>query len=683
MRINGIRNSEINHSITFGRRPVGFEENMIKETMNKAYSFMNTKERAIITHGSCFPAKGRNTHIGSPFGGAAKEWISFLALYGFNAIQLGPCGELEKGEYSPYKASAFAKNRLFIDLEPLTTQVYGNLLSTETYEMCTTPLTSTDKNYEMTDFEEANQTYNKALKEVYDNFKANLAKNQPQALALNKEFRQFLSKNEKRCTEEGIFKTLADQYGNDEYDTWSELDRHLIKGVSEGNKDSVERYDNLYKYNKSKIEQYKFEQFLITKQIKENKDWRENIGFKYINDLLIGCSKMDAWRYEEAFLEDWEMGAKENDKPSQRWKIKVPDPRKIFKSGKYDLNIAGKFLEEKIEYALEFCESIRIDHVMGLIEPYLMKKSAKDSEFFVYPPNNKNKNLEKYISELRSPENPNEEYDKYWDYPKLLEHLIIPIFKKHGINKEDVVWEDICTYPDRFKLVYAKLQLPKITNIDWERVEDVLNNGGDNNWFVISTHDQGATMNYLKRKGTLKNGTEGEYTREQRSWDVDYLAGYLNMDDSRPNINQIRSEKKKLYLDNDVELTNAKFSELLTTPKFQISHDDLLGITDENAVYNVPGTTNAQNWRERISPDFLDKYYKNLASENPTALNMPERVKEAMQAIIDMRVKACGYNQEYKEAIYEQAKPIMEKLDEAIKILKEPESPASGLSPSK
>ena len=55
--------------------------------------------------------------------------------------------------------------------------------------------------------------------------------------------------------------------------------------------------------------------------------------------------------------------------------IPVIDPKKIFANGDYDLNIGGEFLKEKIDSALEFCENLRIDHVMGLVEPYLMAKN--------------------------------------------------------------------------------------------------------------------------------------------------------------------------------------------------------------------------------------------------------------------------------------------------------------------
>ena len=54
-------------------------------------------------------------------------------------------------------------------------------------------------------------------------------------------------------------------------------------------------------------------------------------------------------------------------------------------------------------------------------------------------------------------------------------------------------------------------------------------------------------MTYMQRIGDMKDGSKGEYTREQESWNADYLAGYLNMDDGRKNIGDIRNQLKELY----------------------------------------------------------------------------------------------------------------------------------------
>lgn len=644
MRILGIGNT-----INFQRRPTPDEEPDLKSTINKAYDIMDIKERTVITHGSCFPTLGRDSFIGSPYNKSAKEYIKFLSLYGFNGIQLGPGGELQKGSISPYNSSAFAKNKLFIDLEELTTDKYCNILSTETYNKVTQSPKISNKNYDISDFTEAEQTYNTALRESYKNFRTKLFNGNPEVQQLNKEFCNFKKVHGTRLNDEAVFKILSDEYGTDKFEQWhNELDENLISEYGKGNKQAFERYKQLSVDNSIRIEQYKFEQFIATKQIKENKEWRDKLGFKYINDLLVGCSKMDEWRYKDAFLQDWEMGAKEYNSQSQRWHIPIIDPKKIMLENN-KLNIGGKFFKEKIEYALEFSENIRVDHVMGLIEPYIMSKSADNKDFTSSP--NKNKDVEMYISELKDSEG--NEYDFYWDYPKLLERIILPTMKEHGITKDMAMWEDICSYPERFRAVYKQLELPRISFTDWERAEISRKNEPDN-WFLLSNHDNIPAMNYLKRK----NQKGEEYTKSQSAWNPMYLAGYLHQ-------NPKRSDERNAYYEkitsDDRELVFAKFSELMTTPKFQISFDDLLGITD--AVYNIPGTNNQENWKERISSDFLDKYYENLSGEKPTALNIPELLATALKAKLDMEPNP--------DELYEKYQPIINKLEHYAEVLKE------------
>lgn len=654
----------ISNKISFTRRPTKSEEPELKSSINQAYDVIGAKERAVITHGSCFPALNRDAYIGSPYGNAAKEYIKFLSLYGFNCNQLGPGGLLQNGSTSPYNSSAFAKNRLFIDLEELTTEKYDNILSKETYNKVT-HIPFSDKDYDLTDFAQAEHSYNIALKESYRNFRKNLFNGKPEALAINTGYVNFKNKHGTRLNDEAVFRILAREYGTDDFSQWhNQLDENLIPEYEKGNKDAFERYKQLSVDNAIEIEQYKFEQYIATEQIKENKAWRNKIGFKYINDLLVGCSKMDEWRYEDAFLKDWEMGAKENYAPSQRWHIPVIDPKKIFLNDKYELNKGGEFLKEKINYALEFCENIRVDHVMGLIEPYLMYKYADDNDFNTKPYSHKNKDIEKYISELKNPVDNTKEYDEYWDYPKLIEHLVLPAFEEHGINKELPMWEDVCSWPERFKMVYNKLELPKISYLDWDRAEDAIKHS-PGNWFIIGNHDTIPAMNYIHRK----NNNGNEYTKKQPAWDPLYLAGYLNQDTKRIKERNAYCEK---IANNDRELVFAKFSELMTTPKFQISFDDLFGITD--AVYNIPGSTADENWKERLTADYINKYYENLSSENPTALNIPEILKQALQAKIDMLVMQSEDKDSKRAELYEKYNPLLNTLQKYADILKEPEN---------
>ncbi len=666
MRILGIDNK-----ITFQRRPKPDEEPALRSAIERAYDAMGTTDRVVITHGSCFPALGRDSFVGSPYGKAAREYTKFLMLYGFNGNQLGPGGELEvdkKGiSPSPYSGSAFAKNRLFIDLEDLTSEKYGKILSKETYNAVTQIPEITDKNYALSDFNEAVKTYDTALSESYKNFKAKVKSGNPEVLKLNKEYEKFLQKHNYRLINEGIFRVLSREYGTDDFEKWNNpLDEDLIR-ETKSNPDAKNRYADLLKYHRNEIELYKFEQFIATKQIKENKEWRDKEGFKYFNDLLVGCSKSDYWRCRDAFLDGYQLGAPQGDfNNPQAWHLPVLNPRKLFSGD--GLGVAGKFLKDKIDFALEFNENIRIDHVMGLIEPFVIENASLVLDEYNNPINNPYENPVngKYMSEMTD-ENGNR-LDDYKNYScdfshgnyktyhsNIMNKIVLPTLKEHGIEPDDAVWEDICSNPEVFrKVFYEDLNLPGLSQLEFSKVQ----NSPENNWFLVGSHDSMPAQKMI----------EQDWVRNGEAWNIFYLAGYLNQDPKRADERNKFCEKIDF---NDSERVKAKFAELMTTKKFQISFSDLLGITD--MLYNKAGTRNDTNWKERISADYLDKYYENLSSDNPTAINVPEVLKTALQAKIDMEIVKSDNPDLKREELYEKYQPVLDDLQKFADILKEPE----------
>ena len=664
MRVLGIDNR-----IAFERRPKPEEERGLTNAINRAYKAMGTTNRVVITHGSCFPALNRDTCIGSPYGKAAKEYTKFLMLYGFNGNQLGPGGELEcdeNGIYpAPYSSSAFAKNRLFIDLEELATPKYGNILSKTTLNKITYKPLISENNYEESDFNEAVNIYDKALNESYNNFKTKLNNGQPQAIELNKEFQNFLDKHNKRLTNEGVFKVLSKYYGTDNFEEWDN-DQDLIREVKSGSTQAKERYFNILRYNKNEIEQYKFEQFIATKQIKENKKWRDKIGFKYFNDLLVGCSKMDYWRCRDAFIDGYQLGAPQGEnKNPQIWHLPVLNPRKLFTSD--GLGSAGQFLKDKLDFALEFCENIRIDHVMGLIEPYVIENSTLELDENKNPINNPYKNPinGKYMSQMYLSDGTKlDDYKNYsceYNYgggyktyhSNIMNKIVLPTLKEHGISPKNVIWEDVCSQPEAFrKVFYDDLNLPGLTQTEWSKVE----NSPAQNWNMLGSHDSIPAQKMIER----------EWTKNDASWNPLYLAGFLNMDNKRA---KERDKFCNKIANDDKERVKAKFAELMTTKKFQISFADLLGITD--TVYNEAGTRNDTNWKERITSDYLDKYYENLSSDNPTAINIPEVLGIALQAKIDERIAKSSNPDKTRLELYTKYQPLLNDLQKYADILKD------------
>lgn len=675
MLISPIQN-KIYTSLSFQRRPREDEKEDMQRAIENGFDVAGVKKRIAITHGSVFPAVGRDTFIGSPYGEGAKEWISFLKLYGFNGNQLGPNGALYGNNPSPYNSSALNENPLFVDLKALTSDRYGRILSKKTYERITLPIEKNDKNYAFADFAEAKLVYYLALNEAYRNFKKNLAKGQPNAIMLNNQFTEFKEtpisdKNTKgsQTEEEGIYRVLAAIYKTEDFTKWDRLDSNLMAEIRKENPAAVERYKELKRKYKDAINEYQFEQFIVTKQIQDNKEFRNKLKFKYYSDLLIGCSKMDYWRYKEAFLDGYSVGAYEyGDKPHQTWNIPVLDPRKLF-IGYDELNIGGEFLKEKLEHALEYCENIRIDHALGLIDPFIYKMDTVK-----YDENGnqiKNEIHGDFLSRIHD-ENGNK-IDDYYNYPRILEKLVLPVLKEHDLDKDDPVWESLCCEPELYKKIYyQENNLPKLVQTEFNKAE------GENNrnWFLIGSHDSIPVMNMLS--------SEDGWRRNNYAWDADYLSKYLHKDPTREQEKEIFYKKIANTIDGipkvgkelekaDRELVKAKFAELFTKEKIMVSFADILGITDKNIVYNIGGSNNEANWRERISSDFIDKYYENLSSNNPTALNIPEVLKIAVQAKLDMEITQSPNPDQTRKELNEKYKPLIDKLEHYANVLKEKE----------
>ena len=70
---------------------------------------------------------------------------------------------------------------------------------------------------------------------------------------------------------------------------------------------------------------------------------------------------------------------------------------------------------------------------------------------------------------------------------------------------------------------------------------------------------------------------------------------------------------------------------------------------------------------------FQKKYYANLSSDNPTALNMPEIIKMALQAKIDMQIVNSRNSDAKRQELYKKYQPILNELQKYADILKEPE----------
>ena len=649
MRVNSVvrlAKGNASRGLAFGRNLREDEKRPYSETINKAMDYLGIQNRALIIHAPSFPAKlssGEDQKTGTPYG--QNEFLDFIKMHGFNSVQLGPNGKLNRKDTSPYTSSVFAKSPLLIDYSQLKSDEFASILSDEEINRKVSKIEIPEENYTYSDFDEANEISNALLNKAWINFKDKLSNGDDKAQKLNNEYEKFQQENAFWLNDYAVLDSIAESYGTDFYPNWNKEDRELIKKVKQGDYNAKNRYNQILSQDSANV--YKFTQFLVDKQAKSDAQKRD---VSYIGDLLVGGSSFDELINEDVFLKGYKLGCNDGGpfNSPQLWGMSVVDPDKLFnKDG--SLGSSGEYLKTKLEKALSDSKNIRIDHAIGLVNPYLYEENTVQ---YAQRPD-ENGNLVKYPirEKLHSGHISKLGIDKNGNFRKVLNKIILPTLKEHGINPKDVVWEDLGwdstgVFYEEFK---NKEHLNGISGLMWNKGTEA----PKDNWAYIGCHDNPPLQQMINDK-SLTN---------QEPWKVDYLAQSLYPADYQY---QERMQFREKIKSNPKEYMKAKFADLMnSTKKIQISFMDFFGI---NQQYNKPGTVGNQNWTLRLNPNYKDTYYKSLSSDD-NAINMPEILSMSVNAKVndDIQYGKVNYNKRHE------MQPLINELNHWAGVLKEKE----------
>lgn len=649
MRVNSVvrlAKGNASRGLAFGRNLREDEKRPYSETINKAMDYLGIQNRALIIHAPSFPAKlssGEDQKTGTPYG--QNEFLDFIKMHGFNSVQLGPNGKLNRKDTSPYTSSVFAKSPLLIDYSQLKSDEFASILSDEEINRKVSKIEIPEENYTYSDFDEANEISNALLNKAWINFKDKLSNGDDKAQKLNNEYEKFQQENAFWLNDYAVLDSIAESYGTDFYPNWNKEDRELIKKVKQGDYNAKNRYNQILSQDSANV--YKFTQFLVDKQAKSDAQKRD---VSYIGDLLVGGSSFDELINEDVFLKGYKLGCNDGGpfNSPQLWGMSVVDPDKLFnKDG--SLGPSGEYLKTKLEKALSDSKNIRIDHAIGLVNPYLYEENTVQ---YAQRPD-ENGNLVKYPirEKLHSGHISKLGIDKNGNFRKVLNKIILPTLKEHGISPKDVVWEDLGwdstgVFYEEFK---NKEHLNGISGLMWNKGTEA----PKDNWAYIGCHDNPPLQQMINDK-SLTN---------QEPWKVNYLAQSMYPADYQY---QERMQFREKIKSNPKEYMKAKFADLMnSTKKIQISFMDFFGI---NQQYNKPGTVGNQNWTLRLNPNYKDTYYKSLSSDD-NAINMPEILSMSVNAKVndDIRYGKVNYNKRHE------MQPLINELNHWAGVLKEKE----------
>ena len=569
-------------------------------SIKEALKVLGKENLALIIHGSSFPAiDGEDTGFGT-FNSTSGHALIDYASNIFNAIQLGPAGKTKSSDSSPYCGTIFSGNPLFIDLKQLTTKEWGEILSIETFKKIVRE--NPKQNSGRTAYSYISKAQLEALKEAWDNFKT--------SKLLKKEFEKFKKENSFWLEKDSLYEALSIENGGDFWYIWkNEVDKNLLNPKSEEEKKIYEkRISEIKEKYSDEIEFYSFCQFVLEIQNEATKKFALKKGIKMIADRQVAFSDRDAWAYQSLFLDGWFLGCPPDyfSKNGQAWGFPVMDPEKMFNA---DGSLGEGGILMKNLYKKMFKENpggVRIDHIVGLIDPWVYKVGKKpmceDGAGRLYS-SPEHPELSKYAIARNEDLDWTLEADKEKRvkslsdeqiklYGRLIEKIVIGAAKDCGLDKNSIVCEDLGTLTNPVAAVMEKYELQGMRLTQFVVPEKPAHpyrckNITENVWNMVGTHDNNPIETWAE---SMINTHEGYL--HAKNLVEDLFAEAENKDDII-----VRLTQDKDYL------TFVKLTEIFASKakNVQIFFTDFFKIKE---TYNTPGTSGDQNWSLRLPNNF-------------------------------------------------------------------------------
>ena len=609
-------------------------------TVKKALKILGKKNFVFIMHNGSFPAApGEDTGFGTINSTAGHKFIDYISGL-FDAIQMGPAGKTKMSDSSPYTGTIFSNNPLFIDLKQLTTEKWGRILSVETFNEIVA--NNPNKGKHRTSYSYIKRKQTQALSEAYSNF---IALNDKKAMT---EFEAYKIENDDWLDKDSLYEALSIEHGTDFWPNWKiSMDKNLFNPKSiEEKMQYAKRIEEISKKYKKEIDEYKFIQFILYKQSEETQRYAASKDVKMIADRQVAFSDRDCWAYQSLFLEGWCLGCPPDyfSKDGQAWGFPVINPEKLFNSDG-SLGEAGILMKKLFKKMFrENPGGVRIDHIVGLIDPWVYKAGKKPmpeqgaGRLYSSP---EHPELSKYaiakVEDLDMSLTSDKEKrvkslteEQIRLYGRLIEKIVIAAAKEEGLTKDAIVCEDLGTLTNPVAAVMKQYDLlgMRLTQFTVPTEEDDpyrCKNITERCWAMVGTHDNQPVTLWAKSM---------VHTHE----------GYLHVKNLVEDLFAEEQDKDAIIvkMTNDVNfLVETKLVELFAckAENIQIFFTDYFQMSE---TYNVPGTSGDKNWSLRLPDNF----------EEMTPINLPLLLKKAIIA------RGSAFANANKE--------IIEELDEII-----------------
>lgn len=328
-------------TLNFQRKLKSNEEADFYATLNKSKEKLgNIGRTSLIIPSKSLPQE-YNTGMGNFLDKEGIKFIDFAKQYwGINAVQVLPEGHYANrgGEiFLPYSGSSFALGEHLINLEALTKDEYGKLLTEGELKNILS------KTEDRVDFENVllkDSPVDKALRKAYNELLKSDTKEKKELL---EKVSQYAKENKEWLEPKAIFQFLSEKYNSIDYYSWNDFDKNFY------NEDviTIEKRNSAIKdmrnsQNSKELGFVEFKQYLAEDNLFKARKMLNERGIKLDGDMLIGFSYDEVWANPKAFVEN----------SSLKWKLPALN---------FDNVEAENLLRNKVNKFARRYDGIRID----------------------------------------------------------------------------------------------------------------------------------------------------------------------------------------------------------------------------------------------------------------------------------------------------------------------------------
>lgn len=613
------------------------------EAVAAALEILGVRRLLLGVHDAAFPATSdEDTGRGSPFSRTGFDFLAFIRELGFTGLQLGPRGETEGDQASPYDGSVFSRNTLSVSLSRLTEE-QPHLVSPSLLAQVVDGRPAGGDSHVPHAYVAA--AHREALHRAHDSFVRG-RESSSWGRDLEAELDAFSRRNQDWLEADALYPALALEHGGRPWPEWSGLDRRLF-APGEGEEESCRsRRRELLARHRREVGAYRFSQFLAHRQHERFREAARRLGLELFGDLQIGLAARDAWRLQRLFVPGLLLGAppSRTNPEGQPWGYPVFDPR--LSADPDEPGEVARLFERRIGKLLQEVDGVRIDHPHGLVDPWVYRStgstgSTGDTAAAVRagarlrssPGLDDFPELEAYaIPEAfqlaQDPATPR--YADDWvrqlspvqvdRYATLFDVVVGAVGESSRSSDLPIACEVLSTLPYPLAKVLERHRLGRFRVTQKSKLDDPddvyrSENARPEDWILFGNHDTVPLWGLLPRWRR-----EGELERRAR-----YLARLL-----RPDVGADHQERLARELLSDVGLfAQACLAELFCSParSVLVYFTDLLGFTEP---YNRPGGVTPENWSLRIPGDFR-RVHRERAGEG-RALDLPGALAMALRS---------------------------------------------------